>query len=284
MGADAIMAGEDASETWYVRARGRVLGPLSWAQLRALRDRGQLARFDQVSQDRQTWMTADRLEQLFPTVGAGGAFVTGTVAEHKAPKRVQDPEPEPAGFLVLEDEDEGTPVADLRSAGPAAEEPAGWYFAEAGVPQGPVDDSELKRLARDGRIGPATLYWRNGLEQWTSGSDLRELDRLWPFDEGAGDESKTALPQARGAAGEPARPDASPRPEPLAVMSLVSNVFCGIGNVAAIVVGAVALRRIARSKGASGGQRLAIAGMAIGLVGLLSSMLAYFWLFAKRGE
>ena len=31
------MAGEEGAETWYVRARGRTLGPLSWAQLQALR-------------------------------------------------------------------------------------------------------------------------------------------------------------------------------------------------------------------------------------------------------
>src|SRR5262249_51852212 len=156
--------GEDASATWYVRSRGRVLGPLSWDQLRALRERGQLARFDQVSQDRENWMAADRLEQLFPRRGAGGAFVSGMAPEHKAPKRDREPEPDPDGFLLLEDDDEGIPVADPRPAGPAAEEPARWYYAEAGVPEGPVDVSELKRLARDGRIGPATLYWRDGLE------------------------------------------------------------------------------------------------------------------------
>jgi hypothetical protein len=279
MRADAIMAGEDAGETWYVRARGRVLGPLTWDQLRVLRQRGQLARFDQVSQDRQTWMEADRLEQLFPRGGAGGAFVAGMAPAHQAPRRAHESEPEPDGFLFLEDDDQGAPAVGGRPTGPAAEEPIAWYYAEAGAPQGPVDRSDLKRLARDGRIGPATLYWRDGLEQWTSGSDLRELDRLWPYDDGRRGEATTATSPTRDAAAEP---DTSPRPEPLAVMSLVSNVFCGIGNLAAIIVGVLALRRISRSSGTSSGRKLALAGVILGVIGLVVSSMAYLFLFSSR--
>ena len=50
----------------FVRVRGKVLGPLTLAQLRALRDRGQLRRFHEVSADRLTWAPASTLTALFP--------------------------------------------------------------------------------------------------------------------------------------------------------------------------------------------------------------------------
>ena len=64
------MTSEGATESWFVRARGRVQGPLTWAQLLALRERGQLARFDQISRDGQTWTGADTVDGLFPRGGA----------------------------------------------------------------------------------------------------------------------------------------------------------------------------------------------------------------------
>ena len=53
------------SGVWYVRARGRTLGPFTWSQLESLRDRGQLAQFHEVSQDKQTWVHASTLNELF---------------------------------------------------------------------------------------------------------------------------------------------------------------------------------------------------------------------------
>src|SRR5437879_3266411 len=51
---------------WYARIRGRVLGPLSLEQLRALRDSGQFRRFHEVSPDQQSWAPATTLGELFP--------------------------------------------------------------------------------------------------------------------------------------------------------------------------------------------------------------------------
>src|SRR5438132_85395 len=108
------MAGGEASSGWYVRARGRVLGPLSWAQLQSLRDRGQLARFHEVSQDRQNWVGADSLAQLFPQAEAG-RLPGSSGSTHAAGL---------AEFIVLDDAGEGS-----RSAIPTAREAPTWFFA-----------------------------------------------------------------------------------------------------------------------------------------------------------
>jgi hypothetical protein len=275
------MAGEDAAETWYVRARGRIQGPLSWAQLRALRERGQLARFDQVSRDRQIWAPADSLEHLFPRGGAGGAFVPAAPAKDRGPRRGS--EPEEVGFLIIDDEDTSAagPVAGLGRAGPAADEPVGWYYAESGAPQGPVVFSELERLASDGRIGPGTLYWRSGLEQWTPGSDLPELNRLWLYEADPGDATRGSMQPLSDRRIEPGQEPQAPRINPLAILSLALNLFCGIGNLAAIGAGAVALRQIARSNTTLAGRGFAIAGVIVGILGLVTSVLAGLWIFAK---
>jgi hypothetical protein len=271
------MAGEDAAETWYVRARGRVQGPLSWAQLRALRDRGQLARFDQVSRDRQSWAPADSLEHLFPRAGAGGAFVPAAPAKDRGPR--QGSGPAEVGFLIIDDEDRS--VAGAGRAGPAADEPVGWYYAESGAPQGPVGLSELERLASDGRIGPGTLYWRSGLEQWTPGTELSELNRLWMYEADSGDATRRLTQPLPGRRIEPGPEPEAPRINPLAILSLALNLFCGVGNLAAIGTGAVALRQIARSNATMAGRGIAIAGVIVGVLGLVSSVLAGLWIFAK---
>lgn len=281
------MSGEEAGETWYLRTRGRILGPLSWDQLRASRDRGQVARFDQVSRDRENWVSADSLERLFPRSASGGAFVGGPASSSVRPVPARDRMPDSEGFLILDDEDEGRPkplAAWGAGRSPAADEPAGWYYAEAGSPQGPVGLAELKRLAKDGRVGPGTLYWRNGLEQWTAGADLPELNRLWPFDGGAGGESNPTShpPHAPMAEVVPVSPVAPV--SPLAMIGLVSNLLCGVGNLAAIVVGVLALRQIARSRGSLAGRRHAIAGIALGIAGLLILALAYLRLVTKAGD
>jgi uncharacterized RDD family membrane protein YckC len=41
-----------------------------------------------------------------------------------------------------------------------------WYFAESGLPVGPVDDEEFDAYVANGRIKPDMLVWRRGMAQW----------------------------------------------------------------------------------------------------------------------
>jgi hypothetical protein len=72
------------------------------------------------------------------------------------------------------------------------------------------------------------------------------------------------------------QPDASStalstqRTNPLAIVSLVAGILWlyWIGSVIAVITGFIAFRQIERSRGAQGGRGLAIAGIALGLVGV----------------
>jgi Domain of unknown function (DUF4190) len=55
----------DQADAWYLRARGRILGPFTWVQLESLRDRGKLMAYHEVSQDRRAWTAAASLSGLF---------------------------------------------------------------------------------------------------------------------------------------------------------------------------------------------------------------------------
>jgi S1-C subfamily serine protease len=52
---------------WYIRMRGRTLGPFSWDKMLQLRDSRQLQAFHEVSADNRSWQTAGSIENLFPT-------------------------------------------------------------------------------------------------------------------------------------------------------------------------------------------------------------------------
>lgn len=53
--------------------------------------------------------------------------------------------------------------------------PADWYVVVDGKPSGPMDDSRLKALVREGRIKPETLVRRAGMQQWVPAQKIRGL-------------------------------------------------------------------------------------------------------------
>lgn len=306
------MSSGEAAEGWYVRSRGRIHGPMSWDQLVAMRLRGQVARFDQLSRDGRTWDPADSVDELFPRSGTPGAFVpppgerkkststgadTGTGTGAGAGSgRNKGAAPEEVGFLILDDEPgspgRGSSAPATTGRRPAAiprpgaaDDPPAWFYADAGMPRGPVPLSELKDLAGAGRIHPDSLYWRAGLDQWTAGNALPELAALWRPEvkdgTGTGTGAVTLPPRSRTGAPGPDGP--IPPLDPLATASLPLNLLCGLGNLAAIVAAVVALRRIGRSNGSLRGRGFALAGLAIGLVGTLASVFILIRIFGGQG-
>jgi hypothetical protein len=254
-----------SADGWYVRARGRVLGPLSWAQLQSLRDRGQLARFDEVSQDRQSWIGADRVPQLFPQMEAPRRRASSASASASAGL---------AEFIVLDDDDVDSAP---RTASAAIEDEFDWYFARDRTQHGPVRLSQLQRMADAGEIGPETLVWRNGLEQWTPGFQVEALNFPVRLDQLSAAQDGARSSPAVGVSLPPHQridiPDTANSPNRTSILAINSLIMgClwlfGVGSLAAIVLGVLALRQIARSQATLTGKRLAIAGMMVGIIGL----------------
>lgn len=125
-----------AEKRYYVRVRGRVMGPFGTSQLQTLRDRGQFRSFHEVSEDRQNWGNAARLTELFSGESRGSQF----------------------------DSDDD----DARPAKSAPEPPAdAWFYVDAsGRQQGPVSFGALQTMRSNGTLTSESMIWKNGWPEW----------------------------------------------------------------------------------------------------------------------
>jgi hypothetical protein len=138
-----------------------------------------------------------------------------------------------------------------------------WYYGENGQRQGPVSEADLGSLIAAGRIGPATLIWREGMAQWMPlgyVSSQGGLDVLPPS-------SDYDLLRPATTSG-------------LAIASLVcgivSLVSCMIFlGIPAVICGHMAMRQIANSRNLVNGQGMALAGL---VCGYLTSLLTLSFL------
>jgi hypothetical protein len=256
--------------TWYIRVRGRISGPFDRSQLEALRKRGQFARFHEISQDRQSWVSASTLGDLFDAQSSmnrtGDSVVPSAAVEDLEWFQV-DPEPEPlpgrqGGF-------ESAP-----SVSPDAE----WFYAAGSTAIGPIPLSELERLLERGEIADDTLVWRGGMAQWSSfgqvfGTRTRPAAPPHPaaFPSVPPPSHETSVGWRKSAMQSPAvQPVIVPqRTSGLAIASFVLSLVwvCGFGSLLAVIFALVALGDISRSRGRLGGTGLAVAGLILGLLG-----------------
>ncbi len=50
-----------------------------------------------------------------------------------------------------------------------------WFYMKDGLEVGPVDTSELKRIAAGGQLSPSDMIWREGLDAWIPASKAKGL-------------------------------------------------------------------------------------------------------------
>jgi S1-C subfamily serine protease len=142
----------DEPGVWYVRSKGRVLGPFTRAQLESLRDRGQLAKFHEVSQDKQTWVGAATLSELFGDRSGSGSVAEGSSSKYAPP--------------------------------PARQTQEWFYMSAAGTP-GPLSAEQIVALVRSGQIPPHTRIWKEGLPGWVEPHDVPEFAAVFAAPQGS---------------------------------------------------------------------------------------------------
>jgi TM2 domain-containing membrane protein YozV len=151
------------SETYYIRVRGRVQGPMDVDRLKELASKGQLSRSHELSVDSKNWNPAGNMTEVF---------------ERVRPSKPKEPEveskaggtmpPAPAGGIVPQ----GTanPYAPT-GVGMAKE----WHYTINGAQMGPVAASEIIELIRHKSLIRDDLVWKNGMPQWTPAAYLPEF-------------------------------------------------------------------------------------------------------------
>jgi GYF domain 2/Domain of unknown function (DUF4190) len=236
------------SGDWYVRARGRVLGPFNWSPLESLRDRGQLSQLHEVSQDRRSWIKATDLPGLYTQTEAGPSRQsTSTSVEWPTFGIADDP---------------------ASSSAPAVSEAApSWFLARGETHHGPLRLADLQRMIDSGEMGPNSMLWTNGMENWVPAN---QVAGLW-FGAPAGAIAGSIVghsPYPNQSAVLPSHQ--SQRISGLAVAGFVLGLLwlCGLGSLLATIFGAVARSQISRSNGTLTGKGLALAGLILGILGL----------------
>lgn len=146
------MSGEDDKTGYFIRVRGRVLGPYDIDQLKALRGRGQFSRANEISVDRQLWQSAATIEHQ----------LDGTTAFSKA-----------SGTET----EEVLPAQTANAGSPKSMTPL-WYYAVGSERCGPVTILELRGLITGQQLLPSDLVWKEGLSDWCPISDVQELSAV----------------------------------------------------------------------------------------------------------
>jgi S1-C subfamily serine protease len=227
---------------FYVRVRGKVLGPFTVRELESLRDRGQFRRFHEVSEDRRSWSAASTLSEVFPPGGKDkGTFHVLTT----------DTETQP---------DDGSEVTNARKPeSPSIESAVGWFYIDSQEKQqGPVSAERLISLHNSRVITPTTAVWKPGMAEWAELSSVEAL--------------RTSL-----GPGLVTREDhASHSTSGLAVLAFMLALLWlgGLGSMLAIVFGLLAIRRIGQSQGTLRGKGLATGGVVLGIVLLAATPVA----------
>lgn len=243
-----------AGPAYFIRNRGRVLGPFSIEKLISLRARGQFSRVHEVSTDRQNWQPATTLDELI------------------APARPERGRVEPARNRISKIAPTGPPTS-ASGPGPVAN----WHYNIAGELYGPVSIMELRGLVSSAKLHPGDYVWKEGMPDWVPVSQLAELQS-----------APVALIPAGSSvpAPSPMQDDVIHHTSGFAVASLILGiigvVIPGLGllfNLLAVVFGATALKAISKSRINLGGRGMALSGLILGILGFAFWGLVLFYWF-----
>jgi|GEM_PF-5227821 len=144
------MSDDDRQSNYFIRIRGKVLGPYTIKQLNMLRARGQFSQTNEVSTDGTNWESAARLYDVFETAPA---TIARTRKESSAESEF--------GRRGIETK-------------PGSDE-AQWYYSLDGKQLGPVPQSEVVQMLSIGAMNSHDLVWTEGMNEWQPSADRLEF-------------------------------------------------------------------------------------------------------------
>ena len=244
-------------ETYFIRSRGKVAGPIGLDALQQLVRRGKVSRFDQVSTDRATWQTAGDVGELFAPAAAASrrpaAVTAGGDYDNEA-----------------DDFDDGVGIAEpaprRRTAAAPSPAAANFYYAQNGAAVGPLPLGVLQSLAANGTLRGDDQVWADGAEVATP---ARQVPMLASHFSGRQGTLAYATPSAGGDAGFWLR----------AVAFVIDSILAGLGNVGVLFVIGLSLGFL---MDAAGARPQTVQETAV----MLGSLLGFVfpWLYFAIGE
>ncbi len=131
----------DQNERFYVRFKGRVLGPLTREKTVELAKRGQITKQHELSPDGVAWKQAQEFPELF---ASERSIASQTTAREKT-------------------NEASTPATPKEE----------WYAHFNNSNQGPVDLMGMKNWIALGIVNKETMIWRTGMSEWQCADMIR---------------------------------------------------------------------------------------------------------------
>lgn len=254
-----MSSGPESTEGYFIRVRGKVLGPFSTDKLKALRARGQFSRAHEISSDRRSWQPASTLDHLLTT----SLSISDDVPSFEDESVVNSGSLSPHEKGVVSDNSGPTPAAL-------------WHYNVSGEQHGPVSIMDLRSLISMGSLRSDDFVWKEGLPDWRPASLVPELASLF---------GSNPLGPNVGHTRPAYADDGIYHTSGFAVASLVLGIlalltpFFGlVFSILAITFGVIAQKAIARSRIALGGRGMALTGLILGTVSLaLWAVFMLYW-------
>ena len=147
------------ADAYYLRYRGRTVGPYTLIQSQQMARKGQLARTSEVSTDGHSWSQAASFPEIFePPANSRSLATSNSTATHEV--------------AVVTTTSSANQVAPRAPAIASSE----WYYASGGQQQGPTSASNIIGWIKAGTLTSADRVWRDGLDNWVSISDVPEFN------------------------------------------------------------------------------------------------------------
>ena len=143
------------AEEFFIRFRGRTVGPYEVSQLQQMARKGRLSRATEVSSDGASWEPASSYPEIFQKPKAGD------VAASSAFEDLGDPisSDNLGGFYSQS----GTPS---QSPSTAVSQSPQWYYTQGGAQLGPVPQETIVGLVSSGQLSASENVWRDGMPSW----------------------------------------------------------------------------------------------------------------------
>ena len=139
-----------ASETMFVRRRGKVEGPWTRNKLKSEMKLRKLSRFHEVSIDKKSWVRAESLDWLF--------------VKAKVRQKTKQPDVEVPINRDKADSNISTAAESISVA--AGHDDGKWFIGINGKEIGPIAKAEVQRKIISGEAGKRDLVWHDGYADW----------------------------------------------------------------------------------------------------------------------
>lgn len=172
------------AENYFVRVRGRTLGPYDLDTIRQMARRAQIGRSHEVSLDGASWASASAYPEIFERAEPSGGGL-GNESEPEAKAR--------------NGADPLSSAAALGGPSSAAQPGTMWHYTIGGQQQGaPIDQQSLINLIATGRVGPEDSVWNETMSTWVNVAYVPHLAAYALPTPGSGSLGTWASPENQG--------------------------------------------------------------------------------------